>query len=106
MQLVTQRLSSRDQQKLPIIVHGATGTGKTVALARLAFELCVQSKVPVAFIERKPRRPSYSDIDAFAHWAEENGSSSIVLVWDGSGKELIIGDIVAGRAYGKTATAR
>lgn len=81
--LVSRLLLKKDQSNAPVLLQGQTGTGKTVALAHLAFNVCQQSQIPVAFIDRKPRRPSYADIDSFAHWNEEHGASMTLLVWDG-----------------------
>ncbi len=93
-QRVDLKLNSRDQQVEPIILHGQTGTGKTIALKRLAFEVRKKGRHPVLFIERKSQRPLdfNSDIDTFCEWAEDIGREGInsetapkstLIVWDG-----------------------
>ena len=80
---VEETLKEHGLQKEPIILHGQTGTGKTVALATLAYDIRKQGKYPVLFIERKPQLPSSSDIDSFCKWAEDSGASASLVVWDG-----------------------
>ncbi len=80
---VDRQLKSKELQNEPIILHGQTGTGKTVALGALAYKIREESRYPVLFIERKSQRPLSSDIDAFCKWAEDFGASSNLIVWDG-----------------------
>lgn len=78
-----QRLKSHELQKEPVILHGQTGTGKTVALGALAYKIRKEKKHPVLFIERRPKLPINSDIDYFCMWAEDCGAPSTLIVWDG-----------------------
>lgn len=81
--LVEQRINSQSLQKYPVILHGPSGTGKTVALGSLAYEIRKNKRCAVLFIERKPVRPAYADLDEFAGWAEKNGSPVTLIIWDG-----------------------
>lgn len=76
-------VSTRDLQREPIILHGQTGTGKTIALGRLAFRIRQECHYPVLFIERKTQRPQTSDIDTFCKWAEDGGAEACLVIWDG-----------------------
>ncbi len=76
-------VSTRDLQREPIILHGQTGTGKTIALGRLAFRIRQEGHYPVLFIERKTQRPQTSDIDTFCKWAEDGGAEACLVIWDG-----------------------
>ena len=67
----------------PIIVHGQTGTGKTVALGNLAYKVAKSGEYPVIFIERKTQRPIDSDIDECCRWLENHGADATLIVWDG-----------------------
>lgn len=67
----------------PIILHGQSGTGKTIAMGRLAFEARKELNIPVLFIERKSARPSLLDLEEFCKWAEDNGASETLILWDG-----------------------
>ena len=80
---VSIRLKSKRQPRDVIILYGQTGTGKTVALGALAYQIRKERKYPVLFIERKSQRPVNSDIDAFCQWAEDQGAPSTLVIWDG-----------------------
>jgi hypothetical protein len=64
------------------LLHGQSGSGKTIAAGWLAFELLKRRKVPVLAIEKFDPRPSYNDIDEFCRWAEDSGAPCTVIVWD------------------------
>ena len=76
-------VSTKDLQREPIILHGQTGTGKTIALGKLAYRVRKERRYPVLFIERKTRRPQNADIDTFCKWAEDEGAQSCLVIWDG-----------------------
>lgn len=81
--IANEKLKSRTLQSDPIVLHGQTGTGKTVALGHLSYIVKKEGNHPVLFIERKSHPPSSSDIDAFCKWAEDSGFQSTLVVWDG-----------------------
>jgi hypothetical protein len=78
-----RRLKSNELQKEPVIVHGQTGTGKTVALGRLSYDIRSDGRYPVLFVERRLRDPAFADIEAFCNWAESRGAPAVLVVWDG-----------------------
>lgn len=80
---VDKGLKSKTLQDEPVIIHGQTGTGKTVALGALAYAVRKKGKHPVLFIERKSQRPFGSDIDVFCQWAEDSEAPTCLVVWDG-----------------------
>lgn len=80
---VDRALASKSLGQQPIIVHGQSGTGKSVALGALAFGIHKRGTNAVLFIEDKPQKPVPDDIDAFCKWAEDNGVESTLIVWDG-----------------------
>jgi len=80
--LIVTALEDKDLAEEPIILHGQSGVGKTVALGALAHRV-KQTNHPVLFIERRPLRPNLSDVDAFVEWAEQNGASTSLVIWDG-----------------------
>jgi hypothetical protein len=67
----------------PIIIHGQTGVGKTIALASIAFRIHLEKTYPVIFIPRRNQRFNFTDIDNFCKWAEDIGFSATLIVWDG-----------------------
>ena len=85
-----KRLSDR-----PLLLHGPTATGKTVALAGLAYTTAKRGIYPVVFIERKTRRPVGADIDRFCQWAEDaGGATKPLVVWDGMIRPEEYGDFL------------
>jgi hypothetical protein len=80
---VSDSLMAKESSGKPIILHGQTGTGKTVALGAIAYALRAEARHPVLFIERKSLRPVQSDLDTFCMWAENQGVGPTIIVWDG-----------------------
>jgi hypothetical protein len=82
--IVDAQLSNPAQRSKgePIIVHGATGSGKTVALGQLAFDVQHRGQYPVLFIDRGTRVRSEA-LDRFCQWAERTGAGSCLVIWDG-----------------------
>ncbi len=75
-----ENLSLRSE---PIILHGPTGSGKTVALGQLAFDVQKEGHYPVVFIDRHVRQIRKETIDKFCNWAEDQGAAAVVVIWDG-----------------------
>ena len=65
-----------------VVRHGQSGVGKSVALARLARELRLRSKVPVLFAWG--RIPAAAELDEFCEECERAGASGTVVICDGS----------------------
>ena len=86
-QKVTGQLELESTTDQSIIVHGQTGTGKTVALGGLAYKIAELGKYPVIFIERKAQRPVEVDIDECCRWLENSGAAATLIVWDGMGQQ-------------------
>ena len=63
-----------------IVLHGQSGSGKTVALARLIRRLRVERRLPVVVANH--RVPTDTDIEAFCLEAERLNSKSTVLICD------------------------
>ena len=80
---VYSALGKKSLQDDPIILHGQTATGKTIALTGLARSVRGEGKYTVLFIERRLQRPIWSDLDRLCKWAEDSGSPACLLVWDG-----------------------
>ena len=82
-QRVKSQLSSSAFKADPIILHGQTGTGKTIALASVAYKIHSENSHPVIFIARRSQRFNHYDLDVFCKWAEDNDFPSVLIVWDG-----------------------
>ena len=61
-------------------MHGQSGTGKSVALARLTREVRTHLKLPV--LVASTRIPAYAELDAFCADAERAGAAATVLMCD------------------------
>lgn len=81
--MVVYHLESADRRDEPLILHGPTGTGKTIALQRLCVNVGLQRNYPVVYIEKRLQRPKVDDIDTFCHWADLHGARAALVVWDG-----------------------
>ncbi len=81
--VVMSSLEDKQLQNDPIILHGQTGTGKTVALGSVAYRVREEKEYPVLFIERKSQRPSNNDLEAFCKWSEDSGAKTCLIIWDG-----------------------
>ena len=80
---VAEYAGQRELHERPIVLHGATGTGKTAALASLAYRLALHRTYPVIFVDRRTERFDRSAIDRFSQWAEDGGATATVVIWDG-----------------------
>jgi hypothetical protein len=77
VELTLRRLAQTDGV---VLVHGQSGTGKSVALARLARRVREKLKLPV--LVATTRIPAYADIDAFCAEAERMDAAATVLLCD------------------------
>jgi hypothetical protein len=80
---VRAELESPRLQDQPIILHGPTGTGKTMALARLALRVRESSNAAVLYLARSSLPPVANDLDSFCEWAEDAAGARTLVVWDG-----------------------
>lgn len=63
-----------------VVLHGQSGTGKSVALARLARDVRLELHLPVLIAT--VRIPTHADLDAFCAEAERVGAAATVLLCD------------------------
>src|SRR5262249_42928112 len=80
---VEKRLSAGIKRTDPIVLHGQTGTGKTVALEALAYHVAAKQQTPVVYVEHRTQLLPHAHLDAFFRWSEEQGAVTSLLVWDG-----------------------
>ncbi|SMC50951.1 hypothetical protein SAMN02746065_103117 [Desulfocicer vacuolatum DSM 3385] len=64
----------------PIVLHGQSGTGKSIALSRLV--LFLKEKGDVAILYSVSRIPQSTDLSDFCELAENSGASSTVVICD------------------------
>jgi hypothetical protein len=80
---IEECLTRPHANRAPILLHGDTGTGKSVALAHLAYHIASQAQFPVVFIERSGKTVEWRKLDRFLNWAEDSGAEASLVVWDG-----------------------
>lgn len=68
----------------PIIIHGQAGCGKSVILARLAYNQKVKKKYPILYIPRYASNPSKEVLSNLSKWFEEHGAKKTLIFWDGN----------------------
>lgn len=74
-----KRLRQADSDDV-VILHGQSGTGKSIAIARLTRKIRRQLRLPVVVATN--RIPNHSDIEAFCLEAEHLGAEATVLICD------------------------
>ncbi|WP_344625266.1 hypothetical protein [Kitasatospora arboriphila] len=79
---VSNRASRKEISDRPVLLHGATGTGKSTALASLAYHLAKHRTYPVVHIRQDANPSAFSVIDSFCQWAEGEGAPTTVVIWD------------------------
>jgi hypothetical protein len=79
-QKVEAALKDQRGEGRTVIVHGQSGTGKSVAIARLARMLRLGAKLPVLY--SIGRVPAVTDVDEFCGEVERLGSQGTVLLCD------------------------
>lgn len=85
----------------PLLVVGQTGTGKSIALAAIAYKIFNEKKYPVVYIDNpdvnfyanveykqkginRKSSPAFNALDALLERLENSGAKAIFLVWDTS----------------------
>ena len=76
-----ERLRQTDSEDV-IILHGQSGTGKSIALARLVRKIRSELRLPVVVATN--RIPNHADIEAFCLESERLGAMATVLICDSS----------------------
>jgi hypothetical protein len=79
-QLVQSAVEDHARFDEPLIVHGQSGTGKSIALARIVAK--VREAMRAAVLYSVARIPQSTDIDAFCEAAEHGGAVATVVICD------------------------
>ena len=74
-----KRLGQPDSDDI-VVLHGQSGTGKTIALARLTRKIRRELRLPVVVATN--RIPNHPDIEAFCLESERMGAAATVLICD------------------------
>jgi hypothetical protein len=76
------RASRKETPERPLILHGATSTGKSIALAAAAYRVAENRLYPVIHIQSNASLAAFPIIDKFCQWAENSGASASIVIWD------------------------
>jgi hypothetical protein len=79
-QLVSSGINDHSRFNEPIVLHGQSGTGKSIALARLVARAREDRKAAVLY--STARIPQSADIDGFCEAAEQAGALVTLIVCD------------------------
>lgn len=71
----------------PILLHGSTGTGKSIAIARLCYRLYYDCKYLVLHINNHRDSLDFKVIDEICEWAESSLDLTTIICWDGMSNE-------------------
>lgn len=80
----------------PILVHGQSGAGKSVLLAKLAIAVREEKEYPVLFASRASRVPRVDELEDFCHSAEVAGATATLIICDSNAPESHYRDLVRG----------
>lgn len=80
----------------PILLHGQSGTGKSLALARLAYEVRKNQIYPVLFASRVSRVPAVDELDEFCLRAEDAGALGTLVICDANTSGARYRDLLRG----------
>lgn len=81
--LVTDEIKRSKVLESPIILHGSTGTGKSISIARLCYDLYHTEKYLVLHIGNQRDGLDFKIIDEICEWAESSEDLTTVICWDG-----------------------
>ena len=79
-----------DARSKPLLLMGQTGSGKSIALAALAYKIFEEKKYPVVFINDSDinfsgnNKKAFRALDLLLQRLEELGASGVLLIWDSS----------------------
>ena len=82
----------------PILLHGQSGSGKSLALARLAYTIRKQANYPVLLASRATRIPTVEELDDFCTQAEDLGAEATLVICDANAAAPRYGDLLRGFA--------
>lgn len=80
----------------PVLIHGQSGSGKSLALARLAYMIREDAKYPVLLASRSTRMPAVEELDDFCLQAEEAGAEATLVICDANMPASRYGDLLRG----------
>jgi hypothetical protein len=93
---VRRALLNAGRRQEPVLIHGQSGSGKSLALARLAYTIREEAKYPVLLASRATRMPAVEELDEFCLQAEEAGAEATLVICDANMPASRYGDLLRG----------
>lgn len=93
---VRQTLETAARRHEPILIHGQSASGKSVALANLALKIRREGTYPVLLASRSSRLPAVEELDDFCLRAEEAGAEATLVICDGNAPADRYSDLLRG----------
>lgn len=93
---VLEALSNAGRRQEPVLIHGQSGSGKSLALARLAYTIREDAKYPVLLASRAIRMPAVEELDEFCLQGEEAGAEATLVICDANMPASRYGDLLRG----------
>ena len=93
---VREALANPSQINEPILLHGQSGSGKSLALARLAATFRAERQCAVLLAARQTRLPAVDEVDEFCLRAEDAGANATLLICDANTSVARYQDLVRG----------
>ncbi len=93
---VLDALGNTARAKEPILIHGQSGSGKSLALARLAYDIRDAKQFPVLLASRATRVPAVDELDEFCLLAEDAGAAATLLICDANAPVARYRDLLRG----------
>lgn len=73
-------ISQQSSDERVLVLHGQSGTGKSIALARLAHQIRTELRTPVLFASE--RVPEAEDVEAFCEEVDRSGYGPTLIITD------------------------
>lgn len=93
---VRRALTNAGRRQEPVLIHGQSGSGKSIALARLAYTIREDARYPVLLASRATRMPAVEELDDFCLQAEEAGAEATLVICDANMPASRYGDLLRG----------
>ena len=93
---VQRALLAAGHKQEPVLIHGQSGSGKSLALTRLAYTIRKESTYPVLLASRATRIPTVEELDDFCLRAEEIGAEATLVICDANVPASRYSDLLRG----------
>lgn len=93
---VTNALARAGGDQAPVLIHGQSGSGKSLALARLAYSVRKEGRFPVLIASRATRLPAVEELDDFCFKVERAGAEATLVICDANVQASRYADLLRG----------